>query len=98
MIRSRLFLFALISILTLGLISPAQSVGPTSTFFLVQTPSFPEYKVTFHGVIKPKLKNAVVKIEVLLNEEWSDTKLRARSTSSGAWKVQFRAKIGRAHV
>ena len=91
MIRSRLFLFALISILTLGLISPAQSVSPTSTFFLVQTPSFPEYKVTFHGVIKPKLKNAVVRIEVLLGDKWTDTKLRARSTSSGAWKVQVRA-------
>ena len=91
MTRSRLLLLLLVSVLTLDLISPAQSANPSSTFYLVQTPSYPEYKVTFHGVIKPKVKNAVVRIEVLLNEQWTDTKLRARSTSSGAWKVQVRA-------
>jgi len=90
-IRSRTLLFALASVLTLSLLSPATAANPTSTFFLVQTPSFPEYKVTFHGVIKPKVKNAVVRIDVRLNNKWVDTKLRAKSTSSGAWKVQVRA-------
>ena len=91
MIRSRALLFALASVLTLSLLSPATAANPTSTFFLVQTPSFPEYKVTFHGVIKPKVKNAIVRIDVRLNNQWVDTKLRAKSTSSGAWKVQVRA-------
>jgi len=90
-IRSRTLLFALASVLTLSLLSPATAANPTSTFFLVQTPSFPEYKVTFHGVIKPKVKNAIVRIDVRLNNQWVDTKLRAKSTSSGAWKVQVRA-------
>ena len=91
MIRSRTLLFALASVLSLSLLSPATAANPTSTFFLVQTPSFPEYKVTFHGVIKPKVKNAIVRIDVRLNNQWVDTKLRAKSTSSGAWKVQVRA-------
>ncbi|MFN6291649.1 MAG: glycoside hydrolase family 25 protein [Candidatus Nanopelagicaceae bacterium] len=42
-------------------------------------------------MIKPKVKNAVVRIDVKLNDAWVDTKLRTRSTSSGAWKVQARA-------
>ena len=91
MIRSRSLLFAIVATLVAGLISPASAANPTSTFFLVQTPSFPEYRVTFHGVIKPKVKNAVVSIDVRLNDQWIDTKLRARSTSSGAWKVSVRA-------
>ena len=91
MSRSRSFILSFAAALLLALISPASAANPTSTFFLVQTPSFPEYKVTFHGVIKPKIKNAIVKIDVRLNDKWVDTKLRARSTSSGAWKVSVRA-------
>ena len=91
MIRTRAFILAMVATLSLGLISPVSAASPSSSFFLVQTPSFPEYRVTFHGVIKPKVKNAVVKIDVRLNDQWVDTKLRARSTSSGAWKVSVRA-------
>lgn len=91
MIRARTFILAVVAALAVSLISPAYAANPTSSFFLVQTPSFPEYKVTFHGVIKPKVKNAIVKIDVRLNNQWVDTKLRARSTASGAWKVSVRA-------
>lgn len=89
--RSRYLRAAITLGLLISLISPAESAAPTSTFNLVQTPAFPEYKVTFHGVIKPKVKNAVIRIDVKLNDSWVDTKLRTRSTSSGAWKVQARA-------
>ena len=89
--RSRYLRAAITLGLLISLISPAESATPTSTFNLVQTPAFPEYKVTFHGVIKPKVKNAVIRIDVKLNDSWVDTKLRTRSTSSGAWKVQARA-------
>ena len=91
MIRPR-FLSPLLAIfLTATLLSPAQAAKASSTFNLVQTPAFPEYKVTFHGVIKPKVKNAVVRIDVKLGNTWSDTRLRAKSTPSGAWKIQARA-------
>ncbi len=89
--RSRYLRAAITLGLLISLVSPAESATPTSTFNLVQTPAFPEYKVTFHGVIKPKVKNAVIRIDVKLNDSWVDTKLRTRSTSSGAWKVQARA-------
>ena len=91
MIRARTFIVAIVAMLAATLLSPASAASASSTFYLVQTPSFPEYRVTFHGVIKPKVKNAVVKIDVRLNDQWVDTKLRARSTSSGAWKVSVRA-------
>lgn len=91
MIRARSLFFAVCLALLSSLLSPADAAPPSSSFFLVQTPAFPEYKVTFHGVIKPKVKNAVVRIDVKLNDAWVDTKLRTRSTSSGAWKVQARA-------
>jgi len=90
-IRTRSLIVAITLALFASLISPAKAAAPTSSFYLVQTPAFPEYKVTFHGVIKPKVKNAVVRIDVKLNDAWVDTKLRTRSTSSGAWKVQARA-------
>ncbi len=91
MIRSRLLISAISVALLSGLLSPASAVTPTSSFFLVQTPAFPEQKVTFHGVIKPKVKNAVVRIDVKLGNSWSDTRLRTKSTPSGAWKIQARA-------
>ncbi len=91
MIRPRpLILFTAIALVA-GLLSPASAANPTSSFYLVQTPAFPEYKVTFHGVIKPKVKNAVVRIDVKLGSTWTDTRLRAKSTPSGAWKIQTRA-------
>jgi lysozyme len=70
------------------LIIPVQAAPASSSFFLVQTPGYPESKLSFHGLIKPKVKNAVVQIDVRLNNTWSDTRLRTRSTSSGAWKIQ----------
>ncbi len=91
MIRTRPLVVAITLALFASLIYPATAATPSSSFYLVQTPAFAEYKVTFHGVIKPKVKNAVVRIDVKLNNAWVDTKLRTRSTSSGAWKVQVRA-------
>ena len=61
MIRARTFIVAIVAMLAVTILSPASAASASSTFYLVQTPSFPEYRVTFHGVIKPKVKNAVVK-------------------------------------
>lgn len=91
MIRSRLVIPALAVALIVGVLSPVTAATSNSSFYLVQTPAFPDQKVTFHGVIKPKVKNAVVRIDVKLGNTWSDTRLRTKSTSSGAWKIQTRA-------
>lgn len=91
MIRPRLLIAAAVFAVFSNLLSPATAANPSSSFFLVQTPAFPEYKVTFHGVIKPKVKNAVVSIDVMLENSWTDTRLRTKSTPSGAWKIQARA-------
>ena len=91
MIRPRLLIAAAAFAVFSNLLSPATAANPSSSFFLVQTPAFPEYKVTFHGVIKPKVKNAIVSIDVMLENNWTDTRLRTKSTPSGAWKIQARA-------
>jgi len=70
---------------------PVSAANFTSTFSVSQTPSATEPLITFHGVIKPALKNAVVKIFVKLDEKWVDTRLRTNSTSSGAWKIEANA-------
>ncbi len=70
---------------------PVSAANFTSTFSVSQTPSATEPLITFHGVIKPVLKNAVVKIFVKLDEKWVDTRLRTNSTSSGAWKIEANA-------
>ena len=78
-----------ISIALIAWLVPAtHAATSSSSFFLAQTPGYPESKLTFHGLIKPKVKNAVVRIDVKLQSGWSDTRLRTRSTSSGAWKIQ----------
>ena len=70
-------------------LAPATSAATfSSTFFLAQTPGYPESKITFHGLIKPKVKNAVVRIDIKLASGWTDTRLRTKSTASGAWKIQ----------
>ena len=87
----RISLLLLIWALLANISSPISQAATTSSFNLTQTPAFPDYKVTFHGVIKPKVKNAVVKIDVKIGNSWSDTRLRTKSTPSGAWKIQARA-------
>ncbi|NCW35276.1 MAG: hypothetical protein EBV91_04900, partial [Actinobacteria bacterium] len=57
----------------LYLITPAYAATMSSTFNLAQTPGYPESQLTFHGVIKPKVKNAVIRIDVKLPEGWTDT-------------------------
>ncbi len=91
MIKPRLLIPLLAFVLVSSLLSPASAAKSSSSFYLVQTPAFPEQKVTFHGVIKPKVKNAVVRIDVKLGSTWKDTRLRTKSTPSGAWKIQTRA-------
>ncbi|MFM7356054.1 MAG: hypothetical protein ACKO12_03690, partial [Actinomycetota bacterium] len=84
----RISLLLLIWALLANISSPISQAATTSSFNLTQTPAFPDYKVTFHGVIKPKVKNAVVKIDVKIGNSWSDTRLRTKSTPSGAWRIQ----------
>ncbi len=88
--QKKLFLIStfLVALLASSLTSQAWSAARTSTFFVSQTPSATEATVTFHGVIKPAIKNAVVRIYVKLDGEWIDTRLQSKSTSSGAWKIQ----------
>lgn len=69
-------------------ITPATAATWSSSFFLTQTPSFPESQITFHGVIKPRVKSALVGIDVKLPSGWKKTRLSTKSTSSGAWKIR----------
>ncbi len=82
----------ILTLLALVLISaqliPVSAANFTSTFSVSQTPSANEPLITFHGVIKPALKNATIKIFVKLENNWVDTRLQANSTSSGAWKIE----------
>ena len=91
-----LILTALLLIATQSI--PVFAANFKSTFSLSQTPSPNEPLITFHGVIKPALKNAVVKIFVKLDEKWVDTRLRTNSTSSGAWKIEANATALNAKV
>ena len=79
-------------------ISPVSAAKYSSTFYLSQTPNVGEPLVTFHGVIKPALKNAPVSIFVKLNGQWSDTRLKGNTTSSGAWKLEALATALEAQV
>ena len=79
-------------------ISPVSAAKYSSTFYLSQTPNVGEPLVTFHGVIKPALKNAQVSIYVKLNGQWSYTRLKGNTTSSGAWKIEAIATALEAQV
>ncbi|MGA1159144.1 MAG: glycoside hydrolase family 25 protein, partial [Candidatus Nanopelagicaceae bacterium] len=76
-----------ISLITLP-VPAIQAAKPSTTFFLAQTPGFPESQLTFHGLVKPKVKNAIVRIDVKLKSGWRDTKLRTKTTASGSWRIQ----------
>lgn len=85
----RLFTVVLTLILACSYsISPVSAAKITSSFFLSQTPSVGEPLVTFHGVVKPALRNAPVSIFVKLNDNWVDTRLKGVTTASGAWKIE----------
>jgi lysozyme len=98
-VRRRFFaaIFTALAV-SLTLISPVSGATTSSTFFLAQTPGYPDSKLTFHGVIKPKVKNAIIQIEVKLPKGWSDTKLRTKSTSSGSWQLATKVSATQAAV
>jgi len=85
--RRTSILILMVSLITLPL-SAVNAAKPSTTFFLAQTPGFPESQLTFHGLAKPKVKNAVVRIDVKLKSGWRDTKLRTKTTASGSWRIQ----------
>ena len=85
--RPAVILAVAISLITLP-VPAIQAAKPSTTFFLAQTPGFPESQLTFHGLVKPKVKNAIVRIDVKLKSGWRDTKLRTKTTASGSWRIQ----------
>ena len=90
--KSRLpFAFLLGLALPLFLLSPVVAASTSSTFYLTQISDYDESTLTFRGLIKPKVKNAVVSIYVKLPKGWTDTKLRTKSNSSGEWLISTTA-------
>ena len=90
--KSRLRLAIVLALaLPIWLLSPVVAATTSSTFYLSQISDYEESTLTFRGLIKPKVKNAVVSIYVKLPQGWKDTKLRAKSNSSGAWLVSTKA-------
>ncbi|MGA1279903.1 MAG: glycoside hydrolase family 25 protein, partial [Candidatus Nanopelagicaceae bacterium] len=70
-------------------LSHAPSYGATSsTFFVTQTPSIGEPIVSLHGVVKPAVAGAEVRILTKDGDRWIDSGLVGKSTSLGTWKIR----------
>ena len=63
--KSRLRLAIVLALaLPIWLLSPVVAATTSSTFYLSQISDYEESTLTFRGLIKPKVKNAVVSIYV----------------------------------
>ena len=58
------------------------------TLNIKKTPSLGEPKVTLFGAIKPARAGIQIRIETKVDGTWTRTSIGAKSTSSGAWKVE----------
>lgn len=67
--------------------SPAHALS-SSTFFVTQTPSHDAPLISLHGVIKPAIAGATVRIFSKEEERWVDLGLTGRTSSLGTWKIR----------
>lgn len=67
--------------------APSQA-ATSSTFYVTQTPSHDLPLVSLHGVVKPAVAGATVRIFKKQGGDWLDVNLSTKTTSLGTWKVR----------
>ena len=80
-------LLATLILLVSLLNSPAHALS-SSTFFVTQTPSHDAPLISLHGVIKPAVAGATVRIFTKEEDRWVDLGVSGKTTSLGTWKVR----------
>lgn len=76
------------AILTISLIPSPATAATSSTFFVTQTPSIGAPLISLHGVVRPAVAGASIRILTRENEEWIDSGLVGKTTSLGTWKIR----------
>jgi len=71
-----------------SLLQPPAFGATSSTFFVTQTPSIGAPLVSLHGVVKPAVAGAAIRILTKDGERWIDSGLRTKTGSLGTWKVR----------
>ncbi len=88
--RSKRLNFSIVaSLILIGslLHSPAHALA-SSTFFVTQTPSHDAPLISLHGVIKPAVAGATVRIFSKEDDRWVDLGVVGKTTSLGTWKIR----------
>lgn len=82
-------LIKVISLIMIGSLFPSPaSAATSSTFFVTQTPSVGAPLISLHGVVKPAVADASVRILTREDDRWVDSGLVGRTTSLGTWKIR----------
>lgn len=86
-LRSRKLI--ILALLLLGsLLQPPAYGATSSTFFVTQTPSIGAPLVSLHGVVKPAVAGASIRILTKEGDRWIDSGLRGKTSSLGTWKIR----------
>ncbi len=67
--------------------SPAHALT-SSTFYITQTPSHDAPLISLHGVIKPAVAGATVRIFSKEDDRWVDLGITGKTSSLGTWKIR----------
>ena len=86
-LRSRTTIL-LSSLFLLSLFQSPSYGATSSTFFVTQTPSIGAPLISLHGVVKPAVAGAEVRILTKRDREWVDSGLVGKSTALGTWKIR----------
>lgn len=79
----------LLVMLLLGSLMQSPAHGATSsTFFVTQTPSIGAPLISLHGVVKPAVAGASIRILTKEDDRWIDSGLRGKTSSLGTWKIR----------
>lgn len=87
MARSYRAIGIIVVALVTGLLNAPAKAATSSTFFVSQTPSVEKPLVTFHGVVKPAVTGAEIRIQIELDGRWEDALISTKTHPLGTWKV-----------
>ena len=85
---SRKCSFALVLLFLTSLMQTPSQAATSSTFYVTQTPSHDLPLISLHGVVKPAVAGATVRIFKKEGDDWLDLNLSTKTTSLGTWKVR----------
>lgn len=78
----------IVLMLSASLLHAPAEAATSSTFFVTQTPSVGAPLISLHGIVKPAVADATIRVLTKEDDRWVDSGVVGKSTALGTWKIR----------